>query len=120
MIASEGSTLRDDIEEALKEVIDPEICINIVDLGPVYEIGWSEDQRELMIRMILTTLECPLQGMISAQIRLALESIVDNLSVEWAWLPPVVASEDHRGRRGNHACHRVQRLSHIPPSTGAD
>jgi metal-sulfur cluster biosynthetic enzyme len=42
MITSLEPPTQEDIEEALKEVIDPELGINIVDLGLIYELGWDE------------------------------------------------------------------------------
>lgn len=88
MKTSEESTRFDDIEEALKEVIDPEIGINIVDLGLVYGLGWDGAEPELKIRMTLTTPECPLQDVISAQVSQALEPLVASHAIEWVWLPP--------------------------------
>lgn len=88
MEISEETTRLEDIAEALKEVIDPEIGINIVDLGLVYELGWDEAETDLKIRMTLTTPECPLQDVISAQIDQALGPIVASHAIEWVWLPP--------------------------------
>lgn len=97
MTISEEFTRLDDVEEALKEVIDPEIGINIVDLGLVYELGWQEDT--LVIHMTLTTAECPLQDVISAQIVQTLESVVEDHSIEWVWIPawtPAKITDDGR------------------------
>lgn len=88
MKTSEEATRLDDIEEALKEVIDPEIGINIFDLGLVYKLDWEEAGNNLTIRMTLTTPECPLQDVISAQIDQELGPIVANHVIEWVWLPP--------------------------------
>lgn len=77
-----------DIEEALKEVIDPEIGINIFDLGLIYELGLNEAENALTILMTLTTPECPLQDVISAQIAQEVGPIVASHSIEWIWLPP--------------------------------
>lgn len=87
MTISEESTLYEDIEEALKEVIDPEIGINIVDLGLVYGLDLNNESSELRISMTLTTAECPLQDVISAGVGHALESIVSNHAIAWVWLP---------------------------------
>ena len=49
----------DEIQEALKSVIDPEIGINVVDLGLIYDLGWDDENNALVIHMTLTTAECP-------------------------------------------------------------
>ena len=44
----------DDVMEALKNVIDPELGVNIVDLGLIYGIEWDDENDALVIRMTLT------------------------------------------------------------------
>jgi metal-sulfur cluster biosynthetic enzyme len=76
------------VREALKEVIDPEIGVNIVDLGMVYGIDLNED--EVKITMTLTTPMCPLSEYIDQAVNEALE-IVPNLrqvEVNLVWTPP--------------------------------
>jgi len=53
--------VKDDVKEQLKEVIDPELDINIVDLGLIYEID-VDDENNIDILMTLTTPGCPLHG----------------------------------------------------------
>jgi metal-sulfur cluster biosynthetic enzyme len=87
MITSLEPPTQEDIEEALKEVIDPELGINIVDLGLIYELGWDDQESNLVIYMTLTTAECPLQDDISAQTARALDGIVPSHTINWVWMP---------------------------------
>jgi len=80
--------LYDEVEEAMKDVVDPEIGINIVDLGLVYDFAWDEETSALVLSMTLTTAECPLQDDITAQTADALEGIVDSFRINWVWMPP--------------------------------
>jgi metal-sulfur cluster biosynthetic enzyme len=87
MITSLEPPTQEDIEEALKDVIDPELGVNIVDLGLVYELGWDDATSTLVIYMTLTTAECPLQDDISAQTAQALDGIVESHKINWVWVP---------------------------------
>ncbi len=76
-----------DVEEALRDVIDPELGINIVDLGLVY--GVAVDQNNVaMIDMTLTSAACPLSDVIEEQAVQALEGIVNGQQINWVWMPP--------------------------------
>ena len=77
------------LRELLREVIDPEIGINIVDLGLVYDIGLSGGG-VAMIRMTLTTPGCPLGGYIDDAIRDTLWGApgVNDVDVQIVWDPP--------------------------------
>ncbi len=77
----------DDIEEALKDVVDPELGINVVDLGLVYELH-LEDDDSLTIDMTLTSAACPLTDVIEDQTQTALEGLVDRWVINWVWMPP--------------------------------
>ncbi len=77
----------EDVEEALKDVIDPELGVNIVDLGLVYGLKYAEDG-VLIIDMTLTTAACPLTDVIEEQTAEALASVVDEYRVNWVWMPP--------------------------------
>ena len=76
----------EDVKEALREVIDPELGINVVDLGLLY--GVAIDGHNVMVDMTLTSAACPLTDMIEEQSRLALEGLVDEFKLNWVWLPP--------------------------------
>jgi metal-sulfur cluster biosynthetic enzyme len=77
----------DDIEEALKDVVDPELGINVVDLGLVYGLHLEEDE-SLTIDMTLTSAACPLTDVIEDQTQTALEGLVDRWVINWVWMPP--------------------------------
>lgn len=76
-----------DVEEALRDVIDPELGINVVDLGLVY--GVAIDQSNVAtIDMTLTSAACPLSDVIEEQAVQALEGIVAGQQINWVWMPP--------------------------------
>ena len=78
---------QEDIEEALKEVIDPELGVNIVDLGLLYGMRW-DDNGTLILDLTLTTAACPLQGVIEEQVQANLDNVVAEWRVNWVWMPP--------------------------------
>ena len=67
----------DEVIEALKDVIDPEIGVNIVDLGLIYGLEESEDDGSLLINMTLTSAGCPLTDILEEQTGEALDGHVD-------------------------------------------
>jgi metal-sulfur cluster biosynthetic enzyme len=75
-----------DIEEALRDVVDPELGINVVDLGLVY--GIHIDKGVAVIDMTLTSAACPLTDVIEDQAAAALEGIVEGQHINWVWMPP--------------------------------
>lgn len=77
----------DKVEEALKDVIDPEIGVNIVDLGLIYGLQLAEDD-SLLINMTLTSAGCPLTDVLEEQTGEALDGIVDAYRINWVWMPP--------------------------------
>ncbi|WP_372697725.1 metal-sulfur cluster assembly factor [Arthrobacter sp. JSM 101049] len=87
--AAEGSALTplEDVEEALKDVIDPELGVNIVDLGLLYGLKYADDGA-LLIDMTLTTAACPLTDILEEQVASALDSVVDEHRLNWVWMPP--------------------------------
>ena len=78
----------DDVQEALKDVIDPELGINIVDLGLIYDLGWDETNDALIIHMTLTSAGCPLTDVLEEQTGIALDGVVDAFRINWVWMPP--------------------------------
>ena len=76
-----------DVEEALRDVIDPELGINVVDLGLVYGIA-LEPNRHVTIDMTLTSAACPLTDVIEDQSAMVLDGIVDAFRINWVWMPP--------------------------------
>ncbi|MFT4186265.1 MAG: metal-sulfur cluster assembly factor [Micrococcaceae bacterium] len=77
----------EDIEEALKDVIDPELGVNVVDLGLLYGVGYADDGA-VLIDMTLTTAACPLTDVLEEQIAGVLDPIVDEWRLNWVWMPP--------------------------------
>jgi metal-sulfur cluster biosynthetic enzyme len=77
----------DDVTESLRDVVDPELGINIVDLGLVYGLT-VDDSNVAIIDMTLTSAACPLQDVIEDQIRTALDPLVADFRVNWVWMPP--------------------------------
>jgi len=82
-----AQTPLEDIEEALKEVIDPELGINVVDLGLLYGLNYAEDGA-LIIDMTLTTAACPLTDVLEEQVSQNIGTMVDEWRLNWVWMPP--------------------------------
>ena len=78
---------QEDVLEALRDVVDPELGINVVDLGLVYGVG-VDDERIATIDMTLTSAACPLTDVIEDQAREALEGVVAGFRINWVWMPP--------------------------------
>jgi metal-sulfur cluster biosynthetic enzyme len=81
-----------DIEEAMKDVVDPELGINVVDLGLVYGT-YVDDENVVTLDMTLTSAACPLTDVIEDQTRQALTmgpggGLVKDFRINWVWLPP--------------------------------
>ena len=77
----------EDLLEALRDVVDPELGVNVVDLGLVYGVTVSDD-RIATIDMTLTSAACPLTDVIEDQARSALDGLVADFRINWVWLPP--------------------------------
>lgn len=92
--ASGGATnpklaeLREQVLTALKVVHDPEIPVNIVDLGLVYDVDVRENGH-VDITMTLTTMGCPVQDMIQTDTELAAMKVdgIQSAAVEFVWSP---------------------------------
>ena len=86
------SALLEDVEEAMRDVVDPELGVNVVDLGLVYGIE-VDDDNVAILDMTLTSAACPLTDVIEDQARTALTQgpgggIVQDFRINWVWLPP--------------------------------
>lgn len=84
----EITKIKDRILEALEMVIDPELGIDIVNLGLVYEIRFEQDGRT-EIDMTLTTMGCPLADLLTNQIHDVMKDVpeVTNVEVKLVWYP---------------------------------
>ena len=88
MVTTLEPKLFDQVEEALKDVMDPELGVNIVDLGLIYDLGWDSDQEALVISMTLTSAGCPLTDVLEEQTAEALDGVVEQFRINWVWMPP--------------------------------
>jgi metal-sulfur cluster biosynthetic enzyme len=82
----------EDVEEAMRDVVDPELGINVVDLGLVYGIT-VDDENIATLDMTLTSAACPLTDVIEDQASQALtggpgEPLVREVRINWVWMPP--------------------------------
>ena len=77
----------DDVTEAMKDVVDPELGINVVDLGLIYDI-MVDEANIAVINMTLTSAACPLQDVIEDQTRQALAGMAADVKINWVWMPP--------------------------------
>ena len=77
----------DDVTEAMKDVVDPELGINVVDLGLVYDVHLDEGSN-VVLDMTLTSAACPLTDVIQDQTNQALEGLVNDVTINWVWMPP--------------------------------
>jgi FeS assembly SUF system protein len=81
--------LQERVLEALKTVRDPEIPVNLVDLGLIYELIVRKDGT-VYVEMTLTTPACPVAGALPGQVRDAVAAVsgVNDARVKLVWTPP--------------------------------
>lgn len=82
-----------DVLSALRSCYDPEIPVNIVDLGLIYKVGFvpaEDDQQDVAVEMTLTAQGCPEHVNISMQVKSRLEQLpgIRNVAVNVVWTPP--------------------------------
>ena len=95
--------MEDQIINTLKQVIDPEIGVNIFDLGLIYDLTVTEDL--IKVTMTLTTPGCPMHSSITAWVENALKSLdaTKEIYVELVWQPrwtPDMMSNEARAQLG--------------------
>jgi metal-sulfur cluster biosynthetic enzyme len=76
-----------DITEAMKDVVDPELGINVVDLGLLYGVSLDDDAA-VILDLTLTSAACPLTDVIEDQTNAALSGLVSDVRINWVWMPP--------------------------------
>ncbi|NEG69245.1 metal-sulfur cluster assembly factor [Bifidobacterium choloepi] len=81
-----GMATAQDVREALHQVIDPELGIDVIDLGLVYGIEIDELGRAI-ITMTLTTPACPLTDLIEDECASTLAGLVEEFRIDWTWTP---------------------------------
>jgi metal-sulfur cluster biosynthetic enzyme len=85
--ATAGSPSVDDVTEAMRDVVDPELGINVVDLGLVYGVS-IDDDKSVTLDMTLTSAACPLTDVIEDQATSALDGLAAGVRINWVWMPP--------------------------------
>ncbi|MBV7295432.1 metal-sulfur cluster assembly factor [Corynebacterium sp. TAE3-ERU12] len=77
------------VEEAMFDVVDPEIGINVVDLGLVYDL-WIENGSTAVIHMTLTSPACPLTDLLTSQTETLVMDVdgIEDFRINWVWSPP--------------------------------
>ena len=85
--AATATVTKEDVTEAMKDVVDPELGINVVDLGLVYDVHLDEGSN-VVLDMTLTSAACPLTDVIQDQTNSALEGLVNDVAINWVWMPP--------------------------------
>ena len=73
------ATSVDDVTEAMKDVVDPELGINVV---------MVDEANIAILNMTLTSAACPLQDVIEDQTRAALAGMTTDVKINWVWMPP--------------------------------
>ena len=93
------STLQEDlVYECLREVVDPELGISVVDLGLIYDV--KIDNNNVVVKMTLTSPGCPVGAVIQAQCHQAVKKLpwAKEVNVQLVWIPrwdpKTMASED--------------------------
>src|SRR4051794_11283258 len=85
--ASSTEPTVEDVYEAMHDVVDPELGINVVDLGLLYGVTIDEDNKAVL-DMTLTSAACPLTDVIEDQAEAALDGLTNGLTINWVWMPP--------------------------------
>lgn len=78
-----------DVQEYMRDVIDPELGINVVDLGLVYDV-YIVGGNHAVVNMTLTSPACPLTDVLEEQAQDAVvgSGVVEKLTLNWVWMPP--------------------------------
>jgi len=87
---------KDEVEEAMRDVVDPELGINVVDLGLVYDVqieaAEAGNPPVVTLDMTLTSAACPLTDVIEDQAGAALcggpKPLASDVKINWVWMPP--------------------------------
>lgn len=83
------SALEQQVVEAIRSVFDPEIPVNVYDLGLIYDIE-IDAHSKVHIRMTLTAPACPVAGILPGQVEAAVKQVegIEDAEVELVWDPP--------------------------------
>jgi metal-sulfur cluster biosynthetic enzyme len=94
MTSTETMPTRDAIDEAMRDVVDPELGVNVVDLGLVYDVHAEQGDSGVVVTldMTLTSAACPLTDVIEDQASAALTGgpapLAPEVRINWVWMPP--------------------------------
>ena len=88
LTATDKETLREDVIEVIKSVYDPEIPVNIYELGMIYEVEVNEDA-DVQVKMTLTSPACPVAGTLPGEVEDKVKNVegVQSGTVELVWEP---------------------------------
>ena len=78
---------QEEVEEAMKDVVDPELMVNVVDLGLLYGV-MVDEEANVTLDMTLTSPTCPLTDRIEYDTKYALDGLANSVTINWVWLPP--------------------------------
>lgn len=86
---SPADTLKAEVVAAISECYDPEIPVNIYDLGLIYDVDVTDEGRVGLV-MTLTSPHCPVAEILPEQVRTRVEQVdgVDEVELELTWDPP--------------------------------
>lgn len=89
MVELNKQVLEEKVIVALKSCYDPEIPVNIFELGLIYEIG-IDDNANVSIKMTLTSPACPVAGSLPGEVEMSIRNIteVNDVKVQLVWNPP--------------------------------
>jgi FeS assembly SUF system protein len=92
-MSDHAMTLEDKVIERIRTVFDPEIPVNLYDLGLIYDIQFQpamEPRFDVHIKMTLTTPNCPVAGLMPQKVKEAIEDMheLHEINVELVWDPP--------------------------------
>ena len=96
--APSAAPTEDEVLEAMKDVVDPELMVNVVDLGLLYG-AQIDDEANVTLDMTLTSPTCPLTDKIEYDTKYVLDGLANSVTINWVWLPPwtlEMISEDGR------------------------
>ncbi len=82
---------RKEIAEVIKDVVDPEVGIDVVELGLIYDIDLKEEEKKVGVKMTMTTMGCPLHQFIQDQVAQKIKEKfpeLEDIVVELVWSPP--------------------------------
>lgn len=87
---NQEANLKEQVIAAIRTVYDPEIPVNVYDLGLIYEVNLDEAQGKVDVKMSLTAPACPVAGTLPGIVENAVRNVddVNEASVELVWDPP--------------------------------